>query len=310
MPMSAWLKLEGESKKHALPRLGNFCIGRNESCDLCLADPKASRNHAIVQNTGTGGYLLIDIASKNGCYVNNKRISSPSELKDGDQIQVGNTKIDFLKSDSEQPQDRMEQTLVMEKPLETLDIQEITILVADIRGFTALTESLPIEIIAEIMNKWFEYSTECVEKNHGTLDKFIGDCVYARWNSVDKSPESVVNALQTARGLNQISIDLNNQYDNLPFPIKIGIGVNTGRAVMDIGKDNTALGDAVNLAFRLEDHSKTIGKQIILSKNTCEQLPKNPWNDQSQIISVKGKKDKVEIVALEFDDLYKYLDSV
>ena len=80
--MPAWIQIEGKEKKHTMPNASNFCIGRNDECDLQLDDPKASRNHAIVQHTG-GAYYLIDIASKNGCFLNSKRISSPSSLKNG-----------------------------------------------------------------------------------------------------------------------------------------------------------------------------------------------------------------------------------
>ncbi|VAW80593.1 Adenylate cyclase [hydrothermal vent metagenome] len=308
--MPAWIQIEGKQQKYPMPHANNFCIGRNDDCDLQLDDPKASRNHAIVQHNG-GIYYLIDIASKNGCYLNNSRISSPCTLKNGDQIRIGDTSFIFGMDDTDNTNDDMEKTMLIAKEIEP-NVKEITILVADIRSFTALTESLSIQDLSVIMNQWFSDVTDCVEEHDGILDKFIGDSVYARWNTQAGKTSPVELALKTSCALNKISININKKFPDIPFPLNIGIGINTGHAAMDIGAEGTAMGDAVNLAFRLEDQSKIIGKNIVMSETSWKHLNNAQWDDDNHAmkIFVKGKKDSVNIIGINFNEASQYLDSI
>ncbi len=317
--MTAWLVVEDNERKYPLPRLGNFSIGRNPGSDLRLDDLKISRNHAIVQHTSRDEYILIDIASKNGCFVNSKRINAPCELQSGDRIQVGDTRLSFYKDSAGSPARDMEQTIAIDAASAyslpeqadraTLNIQEITILVADIRGFTTLTETLPIESIASIMSQWFDAATDCVARHEGVLDKFIGDCVYARWTRIDDPLLPALSALRTACELDRLSKQINREFTDLPFPLRIGVGINTGNAVLDVGVESSAMGDAVNLAFRLEAHSKVAGKDLVLSRNTWRHLPGRDWSSAADTIQVKGKKEPVEIAALDFSELKAYLEA-
>ncbi len=309
--MPAWIQIDGNDKKHKMPHASNFCIGRNDECDLQLDDPKASRNHAIVQHTG-GIYYLIDIASKNGCYLNSKRISSPSTLKNGDQFRIGDTLFLFGQEDTSDTAVDMDQTMIITKQAKKLDIQEITILVADIRGFTSLTESLSIENLSTIMNQWFSDVTDCIAEHDGILDKFIGDSVYARWNTQEQEADPTVLALKTSRALNKVSLAINEKFPEIPFPLNIGIGINTGHAALDIGAEGTAMGDAVNLAFRLEDQSKIIGKNIVMSEASWKHLNNSHWDDENHAmqIFVKGKKDPINIIGVNFDEVDQYLESI
>ena len=203
--MSAWIQIEGKNVKHDMPHAKNFCIGRNSECDLQLDDPMASRNHAILQHTGQGAYYLIDIASKNGCFLNSKRITAPTALKDGDEFRIGDTVFLFGQNAASEEKIDPSATMVVTQEVSKLDIQDITILVADIRGFTALTESLPIEQLSLIMNQWFAEVTDCIAKHNGILDKFIGDSVYARWSSHDNAADPIILALKAAADLNLIT---------------------------------------------------------------------------------------------------------
>jgi len=309
--MPAWIKIEGTDVKHKMLHASNFCIGRNDDCDLQLDDPKASRNHAIVQHTG-GNYYLIDIASKNGCFLNSKRISAPSTLKNGDQIRIGDTVFQFSMDEVSDDSPDMDQTMIITKQTATLDIKEITILVADIRGFTSLTESLSIEHLSAIMNQWFSDVTDCIAEHDGILDKFIGDSVYARWNTQDHDTDPMLLALKTSCALNKISLSMNERFPEIPFPLDIGIGINTGHAALDIGVEGTAMGDAVNLAFRLEDQSKIIGKNIVMSDNSWKHLENAQWDDEDHAmqIFVKGKKDPINIIGVNFNEVEQYLESL
>ena len=308
--MPAWLRMEGSKKLHAMPTTRNYCIGRNADCDLILDDPKVSRNHALIQHNGKDTYYIIDIASRNGCYVNTKRITAPSVLKNGDQIRIGDTHFEFVLEESKQLTLDPNETLVSTMNIAELDVQEITILVADIRRFTTLTESLPITELTMIMNRWFMDVTDCISDFNGVLDKFIGDSVYARWNTLDDPFEPVINALRSAIRLHAISEQMNKEFTEIPFPIKIGVGINTGTAALAIGTESTAMGDAVNLAFRLEDQSKTIGRNIVMSENSYQHLPDLEWDDRKMEIFVKGKSEAITIVGIDFPEAQAYLKRI
>ncbi len=308
--MPAWIKLKDNEILYPMPNARNFCIGRNFDCDLRLDDPKTSRNHALVQHMGENTYYLIDIASRNGCFINNNRINAPKKLKNQDNIRIGDTLLEFILEESKQVPLDPNETMICTPNIEKFDIQEITILVADIRGFTSMTEAISISSLSMIMNQWFMDVTDCISDNHGILDKFIGDSVYARWNTDEDNSEPIIHALNTACQLNHISKALNEQFKEIPFPLKIGVGINTGHAALDIGAEGTAMGDAVNLAFRLEDQSKIIGKNIILSEQSYNLLPDHIWDDNKKIISVKGKKEEINIVGTNFEDVEDYLETV
>jgi len=306
--MPAWIKLDGSDQLLAIPDARNFCIGRNSDCDLCLDDPKTSRNHALVQHMiHDDTYYLIDIASRNGCFINSTRITAPQELKKGDKIRIGDSYLEFILEPNKKKKLNPNETIVNVDSIKELDIQEITILVADIRGFTSMTEVISIASLSMIMNQWFMDVADCISDNLGILDKFIGDSVYARWHANGNTSEPIINALTAACQLNHISKSLNRQFTEIPFPLKIGVGINTGHAALDVGVDSTAIGDAVNLAFRLEDQSKVIGKNIILSDASYQLLPEHCWDDSKQKITVKGKKEIINVVSVNFAEAEKFL---
>jgi len=193
--------------------------------------------------------------------------------------------------------------------VQTPQIQEITILVADIRGFTTLSETLPIQTLTRVMNAWFEQVSSCIDQNGGTLDKFIGDCVFARWES-DNSCANVTQALRTACMVSTITSGLSRSFPELIQPLSIGAGVNTGVAALGMGSENTALGDAVNTAFRLESATKELHGDIVLSESSYNCLPERYWRGTEQSIKLKGKNKLVRVVALDFGRVNSWLAEI
>jgi adenylate cyclase len=157
--------------------------------------------------------------------------------------------------------------------------QTITILFADIRGFTTLSEEEKPEKIVALLNRYFTAMTEIIFAHGGTLDKYIGDGLMALFGAPTATPEDAKNALKTAVAMQKRIISLNAELESEGFnPIGIGIGLHTGEATVGyIGSEQrseyTAIGDTVNLASRLE--SNTQGGQILISEATaqaCENL--------------------------------------
>jgi len=285
-------------------------IGRDAGCDIVLDDKKASRNHAMLRQLGNGDYYLIDEGSSNGCYVNGKLITAPTLLKNNDRLGIGETELVFHQESGAEHSAAVntgEDTVIVAP---TGDIRKFTILVADIRGYTSISENTPIKVLTRMMNEWFNRTRECIYDHHGIVDKFIGDCVYARWEVREDAAGTVIDALSAACELNIISRDLINTYPEASNPLNIGVGINTGTAALGADVSESAIGDAVNLAFRLESLSKEMGKDVIIGRNAYEFLPEGVWRSQQTSMRVKGKTDPVDVWGLKFTEAESVLDQI
>lgn len=298
--MSASLSYTMEDFDKTIPCKSVLTIGRDKSCDIVLGDLMVSRNHSMIRRIGSGDFYLIDGGSSNGSYVNQQRVSMPKLLKHGDKITIGG--IDFL-FEQEAREESGEDSIVLEDTIvhDTPEIKKITIVVADIRGFTSLSEQIPIRSLTRLMNTWFNEVSDVIIKHDGIVDKFIGDCVFARWEADSDEIATIINALKAAAGISNVTEDLNRNFAEITEDLHIGVGINTGAASVSNRANNSALGDAVNVAFRLESATKMLGKDIVLSESAYRHFPQKYWKDQEQKIRVKGKRDPIRIFAVDFD---------
>jgi adenylate cyclase len=149
--------------------------------------------------------------------------------------------------------------------------RDVTIFFADIAGFTGLSERLRDRIVP-LLGSYLDLLSRTVAEHHGTVDKFIGDAVMAFWGAPADNPEHALAACRAAlacdRGLKAAGI-----FDDHGRPLKMRIGLNSGTALVgNIGSDTrlnyTAIGDAVNLASRLESTNKIYGSTIIIGEAT------------------------------------------
>ncbi len=152
--------------------------------------------------------------------------------------------------------------------------QTITVLFADIRGFTAFSETEKPEKVVGLLNRYFSLMSEIIFAHGGTLDKYIGDGLMALFGAPQATPEDAKNALKTAVAMQKRIADLNRELESEAIsPINVGIGLHTGEATVGyIGSEKrseyTAIGDTVNLASRLE--SNALGGQILISETTAK----------------------------------------
>lgn len=152
--------------------------------------------------------------------------------------------------------------------------QTITVLFADIRGFTSISEKENPEKVVGLLNRYFSAMSEIIFAHGGTLDKYIGDGLMALFGAPNATPEDAKNALKTAVTMQKRVVRLNEELAAEGFStIKVGIGLHTGVATIGyIGSDRrseyTAIGDTVNLASRLESNSA--GGDILVSEATRE----------------------------------------
>ena len=181
-----------------------------------------------------------------------------------------------------------------------------TILFSDIVGFTTLTESADPEKLVAQLNEYLSHMTGAVFENNGTLDKFIGDAVMAVWGNVSSRGigEDAKACARAALDMRRELAALNRQWaaQDIP-PFHIGIGINHGDVLVgNIGSqekaDPTVIGDAVNLASRLEALTRTYAVDILVGVRAAE-LIRDEFDLRSvALVQVKGKTEPVEIFTL------------
>ena len=177
-----------------------------------------------------------------------------------------------------------------------------TIYFSDIRSFTNISESLKSpKRITDFLNFYMNAMVDSIENNQGTIDKFIGDAIMAYWNAPLEVKNHADKAVLTA--LHQINKrDTINEtiYRDFGFNVDYGIGINTGDVVVgEIGSkgrsDYTIIGDAVNLASRLEGLCKSYKVRLVISEFTKKELTQNFVIQLLDIVKVKGKTEPVKI---------------
>ncbi len=188
----------------------------------------------------------------------------------------------------------------------------VTVLFADIRGFTALSEKLEPEEVAEMLHEYLTEMTEVIFKHGGTVDKYIGDCVMALYNVPLEDPDHVLHAMQTALELQERTIEVSARWESrLGTAIRSGIGINTGEAVVGtMGSrqrlEYTAIGDTINLGSRLEALTKEHGVAIVISEFTRRRLPGAFLTRELGEVTVRGRTQPVKIYGVLPTELRKH----
>ncbi len=188
----------------------------------------------------------------------------------------------------------------------------LTVLFSDIRGFTSISERLEPEQVAEMLREYLTEMTEIVFRHGGTVDKYIGDCIMALYNVPFEDPEHAVQAIRTGLDLQERTLAVSARWEER-FGVRIrnGVGINTGEAVVGtLGSrqrlEYTAIGDAVNLASRLESITKDYNSSIIISESTYELVRDHFRIRQLGEVPVKGKARLVKIYGVLATDLRRH----
>jgi len=191
------------------------------------------------------------------------------------------------------------------------ELREMTFLFCDVRGFTSISEQFKAnpQGLTHLINRFLTPMTDIIMAERGTIDKYMGDCIMAFWNApledADHADHACASALAMVRELEGVNARLAAEAaaEKRPFyPLKLGVGLNSGDCVVgNMGSDQrfdySVLGDAVNLASRLEGQSKTYGVDIVMGETTRRKAPS--WAAlELDLIAVKGKKEAVRIFAL------------
>ncbi len=289
-----------------------WTLGRSSDNTIVLPDRWMSRAHAMLQRTDGGDFYLIDLGSRNGSFLNGRRVSIPVTIKNGDRLTLGQTELDFH-CPLPQPQDEDDPN-TEEPATAVLSVRRlISVMVIDIRNFTVLTRQIDEALLSETIGTWFRQAGLIIRESGSWVDKYIGDAVMAVWfhaeeiaNINDTQMQQIGRALVQ---LNQMTTELNHKYP-LPFPLRIGAGVNTGYAMVgNTGSgdrpDYTAIGDTVNAAFRLESSTKQIKKEVALGRVTYHYLSRAIALSgfEERTVRLKGYDDPILAYGGFFRDL-------
>ncbi|MDZ4340097.1 MAG: CHASE2 domain-containing protein [candidate division NC10 bacterium] len=182
---------------------------------------------------------------------------------------------------------------------------QVTVLFADIRGFTSIAERLAPEEVAALLQEFFSVMTEIVFRHGGTVDKFIGDAIMALYGAPLEFDDHAARALRTALEMQEETAALESRWvARCGEPLRIGIGINTGDAIVGtMGSvqrlEFTAIGDTVNLASRLEGLAKEFKVAIVIGEETRRAIgdlfPVHPLGE----LKVKGRGAPVEVYAVD-----------
>ena len=233
---------------------------------------------------------------------------SISPLKDGQHTTQGLAIVleDLTEKKKLEAQHSLFERMVSPQVIEQLDPNQlklgghrakITVLFADIRGFTSFSEKVSPEQLVMVLNEYLAAAADEVLKEEGTIDKFLGDAVMAWFNAPIAQPDHTLRALRAAWGIRKALTAL---HARLPASshLSFGVGIHLGEAVLGlIGTerrlDYTAIGDCVNTAKRIQENSNA--GQILISRAVLDVVKNHILFEAVDAIRAKGKRDPIEV---------------
>ena len=242
-------------------------------------------------------------------HVNRLEASGIKELDD--QARAFNTMLASLKSfETYVPRSLVMRLIQRGEDQEIVsEDRELTVMFTDIAGFTAMSERLPADDVAQFLNEHFALLGACVEAEGGTADKFIGDALMAFWGAPDAQPDTAPRACRAALAMAKAVAEDNDRRErNGQARVHVRIGIHTGRVVVgNIGwpgrMNYTIVGDTVNACQRLESLGRSLGCDagdvtILISEATADRLPSTFLVEHAGSFGVKGKTAELDVYRL------------
>jgi adenylate cyclase len=308
----ASLLLQSRGRRFPLTGGQSWAIGRGDGCAVLLDSRSVSRLHALIQRREAGDFSLVDLGSRNGSFVNGRRVSLPTVLSHHDRLLFGDQELVFenaAQTDSAGETSGRTGFDPRNMPTTAMHTHTLTtIMVVDIRDFTPLARALPEAVLSQTIGTWFLRTGQIAQRLGSWAQKYIGDAVMAVWiheNEANLAPD-VLRALRAVSEIDAVTGELHRSLP-LPGPLRIGAGLNTGPAIVG-GTDFTALGDTVNAAFRLEAATKDLQLGVALGERTFNELrlPK-PAPFARREVELKGYEGPSTAWAVSFADLAEFL---
>ncbi len=255
---AAWLEKAGSAR---FPLAGNCAMGRSSSNKIIVADERTSRYHATIHAQDTKEFWLIDLGSINGTQLNDRRVVQPQRLKDGDRITIADTT--FVFHQPELPDEAAAGETLPTRP--EVRAEKRWLLLADIEGFTALSQRLPAEELATLVGRWVRRGRETVEGNGGTMNKYLGDGYLACWPSGAGFPARVAAAVAAFRAQWEAA---EPKFRVMVHHGAISLG---GTAAASFGEESL-MGPELNFVFRAEKIAAQAGAAFCFTAAAFELL--------------------------------------
>jgi adenylate cyclase len=300
---AAYLVLEDGSRRYVLNAGQSWAVGRGDGCPVLLDGRSVSRLHALIQRRDDGAYSVVDLGSLNGSFVNNRRVSFPVLLKNGDRVAFGDRRMRFH-NPTPLNTEAAPDASTRNDPTTAIHAHTLaTILVVDIRGFTPLARQLPEALLSRTVGTWFLKVGQAAQQCGSWAQKYFGDAMMAIWLHEDPLRVSgdLARVLRAVCQIEAATAEVSRELP-LPKPLQIGAGLNTGPTIVG-ASEYTALGDSVNLAFRLQDATKELRSDLAAGDRTYQAMPLPRPPFQPHEMKLKGFESPGPVWAITFDEL-------
>lgn len=279
-------------------------IGRSNDATIRVTDGGVSRQHATIRRDGNL-FWLADLGSANGSYVNDVAISTARALRHGDRIQLGTLNFLFDHDESEGEGKKSSSSTQVFNTI-ALPVKKLraTLLVGDLRNFTSISAKLSADQVADMLREWYADCERILKSRGAIIDKFIGDGVFAYWGTTDD--ETRRRATEAAMLLS--SPEASNSptrkmlRDEKDLEVHCHVGMNIGEVALGaMGRGvNTAVGEAVNVTFRIESLTRKLKQPVLVSEAFLAG-----WDGAEENYApagtheVKGQPEPVTVFALK-----------
>ncbi len=309
---TTYLELEVTDRRFPLVDGQSWAIGRGDGCAVMLDSRSVSRLHALIQRRDAGDFSLVDLGSRNGSFVNGRRVSLPVVLHDRDRLVFGDQELTFRNLALASSAAAAALIDTRNAPTTSLHTHTLTtIVVVDIRDFTPLARTVPENLLSQTVGTWFLRVGQITQRLGSWAQKYIGDAVMAVWVHDDRAliRADLMRALRAVSEIDIVTAEISRSLP-LPAPLRVGAGVNTGPAIVG-GADYTALGDTVNAAFRLEAATKGLGLGVLLGERAFLELGlPSVLPFVRRQVELKGYEGLSTAWATSFEDLREFLEAV
>ncbi len=275
--MRALLKIrpsEGEPFEVEIGNTATIGRGRDNTVSLHMS-PHVSRQHAIVRCHNAWQYQIMDLGSRNGTFVNGRRVITPVVLENGAVIRITNNELVFEQCETPGTDDGYDVTLAAGTDSAHDEMATVAIMVCDIRGFSTMSEILSEDVLARSLGEWFREAGNIVQQSGGTIDKFIGDAILAYWIAGGEDGGEARRAWET--GVTLLDLATTRRWPDHDRPFQIAVALHHGTVTCgNIGlvaqRDATIIGDAVNTVFRMEGVMKQFDQRLTASTDFVSLL--------------------------------------
>lgn len=298
--MAAFLRQHDKGLEYALADFN--LLGRSPDATIRLQDGGVSRQHATIRRDGNL-YWVSDLGSANGSFVNDVAVTTARALRHGDRIQLGTCLFVFETDEGDHTGHSTSGSQMMHTVALPVKTVTATLFVGDLRNFTSLSAQLTAEEVAAMLREWYAQCEQVLKSRGAIIDKFIGDGVFAYW--AGDSAEVRAKATEAARmlcgpeaGESPVRKKLKTERN---LEVHCHVGLNIGDVALGaMGRGvNTAVGEAVNVTFRIESLTRKLQVPVLAGASFLEGWPEGLKDYKNVgIHPVKGQPEPVEVYAL------------